>query len=112
MASSCKADRPSPLKTLFELLALIWMAFWLFGLPVGAFCYCLMYALPKTMDFASKAIERGRPDAILLLPFYFLPGYISAVVYVSPFLDLVVDVAKFLWEAPSLERKLWREEDS
>ena len=119
MASSCKTDRPSPLKTLFELLAIIWLAFWFFGLPAGAFYYCWKYALPKALDFSLKACE-GRPHSIFLLPFYLLFEFGTTAVYIGPaivlliflyheipLINFVVDVAEFLWEAPFLKKEFW-----
>ena len=111
-------DRPvSPLKALFELLAIIWMGFWFFGLPAGVFYYCWKYAVPKALDFSLRACEG---HSALLLPFDLLFGFGTLAVCMGPaialliflyqeipLIDFVVDVAEFLWEAPFLRGEFW-----
>lgn len=86
--ASGKEDRPVsqlPFKTLFELLAIILMGLWFFGIPAGAFYYCWKYVLPKALDFSLRASEGHSA-----LPFDLLFGFGALAVCMGPVIALLI----------------------
>ena len=107
----------TPIKSLFELLAIAWLILCFFGPLAGIAFLAFKFAFPKTLSVFNYVRVNTTPH---LFPIDVLIAWISFGILITPLFLLyfgfihceplqkfIVDVAEFLWKAPFLNRKFW-----